>query len=149
MRHVKTVRQNDQAASWLACLRGDGCLYRRVVVNGSKRHRHPQGPGDLDLAVERGGESGVRVEDDGDPRDARRGLPEQLEPFSYDRRVVGAEPRDVAAGSREALNEALPDGIRHDDEHDRIVRVCPRSATSAGAVLARMASGARLTSSVA
>src|SRR5215831_15122818 len=107
MRHVKTVRQNDQATSWLARLCGDSCLDRRVVVNGSKRHGHPQGPGDLDLAVERGGESGVRVEDDGDPRDARRGLPEQLEPFSYDRCIVGAEPRDVAAWSRQALHEAL------------------------------------------
>ena len=118
---VKTVRQTDQAASRLARLGGDGFLDRRVVVHRSKRHRHPEGRGGgLDRAVEQWGvRRGVRVEDDGDPRDTRRDLLEQLEPFSHQRRVVGAEPRDVAAGSREALNKAQPDGIGHEYENDR------------------------------
>jgi hypothetical protein len=44
---------------------------------------------------------------------------EQLDPFSHHRRVVGAEPRNVAARSREALNKAQPDGIRDEHENDR------------------------------
>jgi hypothetical protein len=54
-----------------------------------------------------------------DPRKLRRDLLEQLQPFSQHRRVVGAEPRDVAAGSREALNKAQPDAIDHEYEDDR------------------------------
>ena len=111
----KRVRQNDQAAARLARLSGDGFLDPRVVVHRSKRHRDPERQGGgFDLAVEQWGERrGVRVEDDGDPRDTRRDLFEQLQPFSHQRRVIGAEPRDVAAGPREALNKALPDGIAH------------------------------------
>src|SRR6266446_830512 len=97
---VKTVRQTDQAASWLARVGCYGFLDPRVVVHRSQRRRHPDGRGDgLDRALEQW-RGGVRVEDDGDPRNAWRDLLEQLEPFSHDRRVVGTEPREVAAGSR-------------------------------------------------
>src|SRR5207245_2596978 len=61
----------------------------------------------------------VRVEDDGDPRDTRPDLLEQLQPFSHQRWVISAEPRDVAAWPREALNKALADGIAHAREDDR------------------------------
>ena len=118
---VKSVRQNDQTAARLARLGGDGFFNRRVVVHRSKRHCHPEGRGGgLDRAVEQWGvRRGVRVEDDGDPRDTWRDLLEQLEPFSHHRRVNGAEPGDVAAGPREALNKAQPDGIAHEYENDR------------------------------
>ena len=65
------------------------------------------------------GERGIRVEDDGDPRDAWRGLLEQLEPFPHHRLVESAEPRDGAAGSCEALHKAQPDRIGDMDENDR------------------------------
>src|SRR6266851_10225824 len=117
----KTLRQIDQAASRLARLNGDGFLDRRVVTHRSKRHRHSEGRrGGLDRTVVQWGERrGVRVEDDRDPRDTRRGLLEQLEPFPRQLRVVGAEPGDVAAGSREALNKAQLNGIDHVYENDR------------------------------
>jgi hypothetical protein len=100
MRKGKTFRQSDHSASRLACLSGDGFFDRRVVVNWSKRHRHPQRLGSgFDRAVEQPGEGrSVRVEDDGDPPYARSNLLEQAHPFSHRRRVVNAEPRDVAAG---------------------------------------------------
>ena len=73
----------------------------------------------LDFAVQRWRESGVRVKDDRNSREAGRDLLEQLEPFSHQRRVHGGEPGDVAAGSREALNETQAHGIDHEDENDR------------------------------
>jgi hypothetical protein len=49
---VKRVWQTHQAASWLACLGGDGFFDRRVVMHRSERYRHPEGRGGgLDFAV--------------------------------------------------------------------------------------------------
>src|SRR5438874_8316140 len=62
---------------------------------------------------------GVRVEDDADPREMRCDLLEQLQPFSHQCWVSGAEPGDVAAGVRETLNKALAYGIVHKWENDR------------------------------
>src|SRR5439155_8904081 len=39
----ETLRKTDQAASWLACMGGDGCFDPRVVVHRSKRYRDPEG----------------------------------------------------------------------------------------------------------
>src|SRR6516165_12223291 len=90
----------------------------RFVVHRSELHQHPEGRGTLDLAVQRWGESGVRVEDGGDPRDPGRGLFEQLEPFSDNRRVPGAETRDIAARPSKARHQASPDRIGDDYEND-------------------------------
>src|SRR6516164_11096699 len=99
---VKTVRQSEEAASPFARLSGDGFLDRRIVAYRSKGHRHPERRGGgLNLPDEQwGARRGVRVEDDGDPRDTRCYLLEQLQPFSHHRRVIAAEPGDVAAGPR-------------------------------------------------
>src|SRR6516162_2210682 len=129
MGDVKTVRQSDQAASRLARLGGDRFLDRRVVVDRSQRRCHPQGPGGRDHGIERKGETQehVRVKDDGDPRDVWRDLFEQLEPFSDQWRVEGAESGDVAAGPRETPNKAQPDGIDQVNGNDRYrVRQLPQ-----------------------
>ena len=60
----------------------------------------------------------LRIGQDGNPRDLRRDLL-AIGPLSHDRRVVDAEPRDIAAGAREALHKAQPDGIDHQYENDR------------------------------
>src|SRR6516225_3331703 len=120
MCNVETVRQADQAAAWLARLGGDGFFDPRIIVHQSKRDGHPERRGGgLDRAAEEcDRRRSIRVENDGDPGDTRRDLLEQFEPFSHQRRVKGAEPGDVAAGSREALNKALSDGIGHPYEND-------------------------------
>src|SRR6516225_2113717 len=120
MRNVETVRQTDHAASRLARQGGDSFFDPRVVVNRSKRHGHPERrAGGLDRAAEEcDRRRSIRVENDGDPGDTRRDLLQQFEPFSHQRRVKGAEPGDIAAGSREALNKALSDGIGHPYEND-------------------------------
>src|SRR6266481_7782039 len=116
----KTTRHFDQTATRLARLGGNGCLYPSVVMYLSERHGHPEGrSGCRDGGVEHCGGRCVRVKDDGDPRDPRRNLLEQLQPFRIQRRIRRAEPGYVAAGPCEALNKALPDGIAHAHEDDR------------------------------
>jgi len=119
MRNVKRIRHTDEAAARLARFGRDGRLDFSVVLYRSKRHRHPKGRGGLELAVQQWGESSVRVKENSDARDPRGDLFEQLKPFSYDRRVVGGEPCNVAAGSCEALNQAQSDRIGHDYENNR------------------------------
>src|SRR5438874_2349978 len=123
MRHHEGVWQSDQAASRLARLSSDGIFDRRVIAHRSKRDRYPKRRGGgLYRATEQGDiwpGGGVRVEDDGNPRDSRRDLLEQLQPFFENRRIVGAEPGDVAAGSREVLNNAQSNRIGHQNENDR------------------------------
>jgi hypothetical protein len=58
------------------------------------------------------------VIDEGDPRQPRKGLLEELQALA----VFGADerdPGDVAARARVARNEARPIGERHVGEHDR------------------------------
>src|SRR6516165_4890414 len=80
----KTLRQHDQAIPRLARLGGYSFLDRRIIMDPSKRNRHPERwGGGQDRAVEQWSERRrVGVEDDGDPLDTRRDLVEQLEPFS-------------------------------------------------------------------
>src|SRR6516225_8746366 len=96
----KTLRQHDQATPRLARLGGYSFLDRRIIVDPSKRNRHPERwGGGQDRAVEQWSERRrVGVEDDGDPRDAWRDFLEQLQPFSEDRVFVDAESRDVVPG---------------------------------------------------
>src|SRR5438874_100589 len=123
MRRHEGIWQSDQAASRLARLDSDGIFDRRVIAHGSKRHRYPKRRGDgLYRATEQGDVGpggGVRVEDDGNPRDGWRDLLEQLQPFLENRRIEGAEPGDIAAGSREALHNAQSNRIGHQYEDDR------------------------------
>jgi hypothetical protein len=52
MGNVKTVREIDHAACRLAGLGGDGFRDPSVIVNRSKRHRHPERRGGgLDRAI--------------------------------------------------------------------------------------------------
>jgi hypothetical protein len=101
---------------------------------------------------------GVRVEDDGDARDTRRDLLEQLQPFSHQSWVIGAEPRDVAAGPCKTVNKTLADGIAYtcEDDRYRVRLVLQRSdrrgrcnAATAGEPPVRIASGEIPTSSAA
>src|SRR6516164_8049431 len=128
MRSDKTVRQTDQAASGLARLGADGVLDRRIVMHRSKRHRYLEGRGGgLDRTVEQWSvRRGVRVEDDGDPRDTRGDLLEQLKPFPHHRRVKGDKSRDVAAGPREALNKAQLDGTAQYKDYRYCARLLPQ-----------------------
>src|SRR5215469_1730642 len=116
----KALRQNDQRAPRPLSLLGDGFFDLRVVVDWGQRHHQSEGwGGGFDRAVEQWRKRrGVRVEDDGNPRNAWGHLLEELEPFSHQLGIVFAEPRDVPAGSGEALNKAQPDGIDDQYEHD-------------------------------
>src|SRR6266481_1150866 len=113
MRIGKRLGQTYQTASLLVRLGGDGFFDPSIVVHRGKRHGDPEGwCGLLDRAVVQWGDrQGVRVENHGDPRDIRRDLLEQLQPFCVERRVGRAEPSYVAAGPSEALNKALANGI--------------------------------------
>src|SRR5207302_9551084 len=94
-----------------------------VIAHRRKRHRYPKRcGGGLYRATEQsdvGPGGSLRVEDDGYPRDGWRDFLEQLQPFFENRRIVGAEPGDVAAWSREVLNNAQSNRIGHQDENDR------------------------------
>jgi hypothetical protein len=101
----KTVRQTYQAATGLARLHGDGFLDRHVIVHWSRCHSNPQGPASgFDPTVEKCVGRGIRVEYGSDPRQARRDLLEQLQPFSQQGGVEGAEPRcrRAARGSEQS-----------------------------------------------
>ena len=54
-----------------------------------------------------------------DAGEPRRDLLEQVEPFAADRELVHAEAGEVAAGLRQARNEALRNRIGDLHEHDR------------------------------
>jgi hypothetical protein len=76
-----------------------------IVVH--RASHHPEGTcRGLDCDIERRSDRSVWVEDDSNPFASGRDLLEQLQP---DRRIADAEPGDIAAGSREALNQAEPD----------------------------------------
>src|SRR5215472_3830628 len=81
----KTVGEADETRSWLGSLAGKSYLDRNVIADGAGRDRHREGWGGiLDRAVEDCGvRLGVRVEDDGNPRDLRCDLLEQLKPFCH------------------------------------------------------------------
>jgi hypothetical protein len=69
--------------------------------------------------------SGLKMTDE--PCDAGSDVLEQLEPFPDNRRVEGAEPRNVAPGSCEALDKTQRDGIDHEYENDRYrMRLLPQ-----------------------
>src|SRR5215472_4364523 len=137
----KTAGEADETRSSLESLAGKSYLDRNVIADGVGCDRHREGWGGiLDRAVEDCGVSlGVRVEDDGNPRDLRCDLLEQLKPFSHHGRVQSTKPGDVATRPRDAPNQAHTDGIEHKYENNRCRAVCCRSAMSAGGVLARIA----------
>jgi hypothetical protein len=109
----------------LVRLCGDGFVDRRVVMHWSWCHSHPQGRGGgFDPAVKKCVGRGIRVEHSNDPRQARRDLLEQLQPFSQQGCFKGAEPRDVAAGSGEALTKPCPTGSATNPKTTGIVLVC-------------------------
>src|SRR5437016_6735011 len=98
MRHHEGVWQSDQAASRLARLSSDDIFDRRVIAHRSKRDRYPKRRGGgLYRATEKGDVGpggGVRVEDDGNPRDGGRVLLEQLTPYLVYLRYIGAQHVD-------------------------------------------------------
>ena len=62
---------------------------------------------------------GSRIEQEGDPVDARRNLLEQLQPLSGHRLLHCDETGDVAAWARNARDEAAPDRIGDLNENNR------------------------------
>src|SRR3974377_372478 len=116
MKKGKPVGKQNPPPSRLARLYGEVVLDRVVVVHRGERNRDPKRWGSIfDRAFEKFGvRLSVRVEDNGYPRDAGRDVLQQLEPFPDDRGTDAAEPGDVSAGPREALNHAQPDGILHE-----------------------------------
>jgi hypothetical protein len=59
-----------------------------------------------------------RVEQEGDPVNARRDLLEQLQPLAGHRRLHSSETSDVAARPRKARDEAAADRINNGREND-------------------------------
>src|SRR5262249_38366321 len=60
----------------------------------------------------------LRIEDESDPRDARRGLLERLQPFGSDRELEAREAGDIATRMRQVRYQSLADGIDHLRKHD-------------------------------
>ena len=90
-----------------------------------------------------------RVEQEGDPGDARRNLFEQLQPLAGHRRLHIDETGDVAAWPRQARDEAAADRIGNDAKMMGMVRVCCSIAAVVGVLCERMRSGCSATSSFA
>ena len=63
MCHIKTVRHDDQAASWLARLCSDGLFDRRVARALEQASRHPERPRGLDSRSSGGAKavSGLKI----------------------------------------------------------------------------------------
>src|SRR5262249_11732104 len=62
--------------------------------------------------------SRARIEQEPNPPDARRDVIENLYPFAAQRRLVGDEAGDRAAGVRQACDKATADRIGHVDENN-------------------------------
>ena len=61
---------------------------------------------------------GFGMQNDRDPRECRRNLFEQLQPFSGHRQLEIGQARDIAARPCQALNEAAADRIGDLHEND-------------------------------
>ena len=121
MRSGEGVRQNQQPAALFAREPRHHRLDLGIVVNRRGPHRHGEGRGRfLDGAQHQTGIGrGRGIVEDRHARDGRGDLRQHPQPFAGHRRVVIAEAGDVAAGARQARDEALADRIGDEREHDR------------------------------
>ena len=109
-----------KAAIRLACLCGNNGVELGHVANrcGDRLHCEGGGGGFEGVQVIFGICRRCRVEQEGDPVDARRNLLEQLQPLARHRALESGETGDVAARPRKARDEAAADRIGNDREND-------------------------------
>jgi hypothetical protein len=60
----------------------------------------------------------IGIEDEADARDCGRNQFEQVQPLSKHRVLEEGKPGNIAAGTHQARNEALPDRISYEHEDD-------------------------------
>ena len=84
---------------------GPDCERQRIIVY---RAQHGSGKG-----------RGFRIEERAHFSDGRRQMSEPVQPFPSHRGIKIRKASDVAARLREALDEALADGVGHDRKDDR------------------------------
>ena len=117
--HAK-VRQHYQTPIRFARERIEHAIEVVGSAHSGRDRRHREGGRrGLDRPQEQVGERrAVRVEDERDPRDVRRGLLERLQPFGSDRELEAGEAGEIAARMRQVRHEALADRVGHLREHD-------------------------------
>src|SRR5262249_47187385 len=119
--HVQEgLRHHDQATTRLACLRGNGGFELGHIVNGCCDRLHPEGlsGGSEGIQVIFGKWRGCRVEQEGDPPDARGNLLKQLQPLAGHRRFHSNETGYIAAWPRQTRDEATANWIDDVGEND-------------------------------
>src|SRR5262249_28178532 len=111
---------HDKAATGLICLGGNDGFERGRVVNRRCDRLYCEGRsgGSEGVQVIFGKRSRYRVEQEGDPDDARRDLLEQPQPLPGQGRLHIDETGDVAARPGEARDEAAADWIGGGREND-------------------------------
>ena len=114
------IRHHDQAAIRRACLCGNDGVELGPIANrcGDRLHCERRSGGFEGVQIIFEMWRRYRVEQEGDPGDARRDLLEQLQPLARDRRLIIGETGDVAARPRKARDEAAADRIGNDGEND-------------------------------
>jgi hypothetical protein len=91
----------------------------RIAHSSHDRRHREGGRRGLDRPQEQVGERrAVRVEDERDPRDLRRGLLERLQPFGSYRELEAGKAGEIAARMRQVQHEALADRVGHLSEYD-------------------------------
>ena len=120
MNRSECVRQDDEAAGRPLCQVADRLLDVGIVANSPRDRRDGEGgSGGFERTnVVAGLRRRLRVEHRGDAGDAGRHLLEQLDPFAAQRRLDIDEAGDVAARTRQALNETAADRIGDHHEYD-------------------------------
>ena len=91
---------------------------------------------------------GFGMQNDRDPRECKRNLFEQLQPFSGHRQLEIGQARDIATRPCQALNEAAARSATCTKTMGT-VRVCCSTAATTGLPVARITSGDNRTSSSA
>ena len=102
-----------------------------VAHRGCDRLHYEGRSGSLEVVeVIFGKRRGCRVEQEGDPGDARRNVLKQLQPLAANRRLRNGEAGDVASRPRQARDKAAADWIGNVRENDGDSTLVTRGAMS-------------------
>src|SRR6516164_964700 len=116
----KCRRRQDQCAIWPLCEGGDCALKLVDVARVNRGHLDPERwRCALDCAKWRRTSRHARISKDCNTRRAWRDLLEQFQPFRTKAEFKSSKTSGIAAGPREARNQAGANRVDRSREHDR------------------------------